>query len=163
MKEVYVITCGCYSDYGIECIFTDIDKANKYVELKNNSGGDEYRVEVYPLDEIVFDSSKIIEVKAMKELNNDEYEFNYKIIDVVDEDFDVNRTWVDVEDYSHKKSSKITLRRKFKGDEINVVNKYKKVIEDYFFKVEANWDLYKTYEGRKLIEAETKNNVDSIK
>ncbi|KOS61565.1 hypothetical protein FJQ98_15925 [Lysinibacillus agricola] len=162
MKEVYVVTYGTYSDYGIDCIFTDLEKANKYVKLQNNGGSDDYRIETYPLDQVVIDSVKIIKVYAEKELNNDDYKFKYEIVDVINEDFNINRTRVSVKDYSHKKSSNITLRRKFKGDEIGIVNKYKKVVEDYFFKIESNWDIYKSYEGEESISADLEKDINII-
>lgn len=40
--EIYVVTSGCYSDYGIEKVFLDKEKAEHYAEW-----GEDRRVEVY--------------------------------------------------------------------------------------------------------------------
>ena len=48
---IYVVTSGAYSDYGIDAVFTNGDKAKEYCAIHNN--GEvyrEYRVEEYESD-----------------------------------------------------------------------------------------------------------------
>ena len=44
--KLYVVTEGCYSDYGIVCIFLDKDKADNYVKY-NQGSWDDMRIEEY--------------------------------------------------------------------------------------------------------------------
>lgn len=49
--KVYVVTSGCYSDYTIEKIFTDKQKAEEYAEwVWDSNGVDEYETE----DDVTF-------------------------------------------------------------------------------------------------------------
>lgn len=46
--KIYIVTQGCYSDYGIKKVFTDKAKAELYAKLKTTSGWDgDCRVEEY--------------------------------------------------------------------------------------------------------------------
>ena len=48
--DVYIVTCGEYSDYRIERVFTDYKKAEQYIALQNrNPDGyqDEWNLECY--------------------------------------------------------------------------------------------------------------------
>lgn len=48
--EIYIVTCGEYSDYRIERVFTDYKKAEQYIALQNrNPDGyqDEWNLECY--------------------------------------------------------------------------------------------------------------------
>jgi hypothetical protein len=57
MMKVYVVTSGCYSDYGIEAVFSDREAASRYCKLRNadmSDGGSDshdYRIEEWPVDE----------------------------------------------------------------------------------------------------------------
>lgn len=48
MAQVFVVTTGAYSDYGISSIFSTREKAQSWID-KHHSG--EYRIEEYELDE----------------------------------------------------------------------------------------------------------------
>ena len=54
MKKVYVVTSGCYSDYGIETIFSNKRDAKewikRYIEIDEPYDKDEIRIEEYYLD-----------------------------------------------------------------------------------------------------------------
>ena len=53
MATVYIVTGGCYSDYGIEAAFTTKELADRYVALHNNGKDDNgygHRVEEFELD-----------------------------------------------------------------------------------------------------------------
>ncbi len=47
--KIYVVTSGCYSDYGINGVFSTAEKAEAYRKLV---GGDANDVEVYEVDEL---------------------------------------------------------------------------------------------------------------
>lgn len=166
LKEVFVVTRGEYSDYGIDCIFTDKVKAEKYAELKNNNDNDGwYGVETYPLDKIDVSQATVIKVHASKEMYEDDYEFEYQIVNVVDNEDSDNVTYISNYEYTYgSKSSSIELVRKVKGstNEEYIVKKYKKVIEDLFFKIESNWEFYKTREGKQELQTPLEKEVDSI-
>lgn len=52
MKEIYVVTSGEYSDYGIVKIFENIEDAERFCAIQNDDMkpyGDVYRLEIYPL------------------------------------------------------------------------------------------------------------------
>lgn len=46
--KVYIVTSGTYSDYGIERVFLDKEKAEKYAEMMSSH---DYRVEEYETDD----------------------------------------------------------------------------------------------------------------
>ena len=98
----------------------------------------------------------------LKELGKDEYEFAYEIIDLIDDGWNINRNWVSISDFSFDKSSSITLRRKLKNEGDDLREKYKKVVEDYFFKIEANWDYYKEYEAHNRLCEALEKDIDII-
>jgi nucleosome binding factor SPN SPT16 subunit len=46
MDKIYLITSGCYSDYGVHGFFTDEAEADEYCEIQNRAKPcDEYKVE----------------------------------------------------------------------------------------------------------------------
>lgn len=51
--EIYIVTSGCYSDYGINAVFSTREKAQEYCDMHNNSSEswDSYSVETYAVDE----------------------------------------------------------------------------------------------------------------
>src|SRR5574343_122040 len=69
MKKLYVLTSGCYSDYGIEGIFTSKEKAFAYIGLTTeeqmaeiDEGMCGYRIEEWDLDPEPTESKYIISV-----------------------------------------------------------------------------------------------------
>lgn len=52
MAEVYIVTCGSYSDYGIVAVYTDRAAADQRVAGENGRGSyrEEHRVEVWQLN-----------------------------------------------------------------------------------------------------------------
>lgn len=46
-REIYIVTCGEYSDYRIDRAFSTRELAEEYIDRK----GDDYRLEVFDLDE----------------------------------------------------------------------------------------------------------------
>lgn len=52
MAKVYIVTRGCYSDYGIECVFSTLEAAEKYCATTYSTGyRDEPRIEEYDLED----------------------------------------------------------------------------------------------------------------
>lgn len=47
MVVVYVVTSGCYSDYGIEAAFSTLEKAEEHIGTRES----DVRIELYVLDE----------------------------------------------------------------------------------------------------------------
>lgn len=52
--KAYIITSGEYSDYGIECVFSDKAAAEKFCAIHNtgNKYGYPYEIEEYEMDEV---------------------------------------------------------------------------------------------------------------
>lgn len=46
-KKIYIVTGGCYSDYHIERVFSTKEKAEEFLDMKD----DDYDLAVFPLDE----------------------------------------------------------------------------------------------------------------
>lgn len=53
--KIYIVTSGCYSDYGINAVFTDKELAEKYCTA-HNKYPDEYCIEEYEADSEVCDA-----------------------------------------------------------------------------------------------------------
>ena len=53
--EVYIVTSGCYSDYRIEAVFTDNEKAKKYANFSSDR-----HIETYETDEAFNSPERII-------------------------------------------------------------------------------------------------------
>ncbi len=52
--KVFIVTSGCYSDYGIDKVFLDEPAAQKYCDVHNEGRGkyhDDYEIEEWPLDD----------------------------------------------------------------------------------------------------------------
>lgn len=47
--KIYIVTSGCYSDYGIDAVFLDEKEAEKYIATKNKEDAwhDNYDIEEY--------------------------------------------------------------------------------------------------------------------
>ena len=73
MATVYIVTAGEYSDYRIERVFLDKDKAYKYCELMGNRNRyDDYNVEEYDTsdDDLKFlDECTVFEDKVYRKDN----------------------------------------------------------------------------------------------
>ena len=50
MAKIYVVTRGCYSEYGIERVFLDPDEAEKYCATHNDQC-DDPMIEIYDTDD----------------------------------------------------------------------------------------------------------------
>lgn len=78
MKEIYVVTSGEYSDYGIVKIFENIEDAEQFCAIHNDnmkSYDDGYRLEIYPLSGYGEEEK----IKVYKELSCQVIEYNNTI------------------------------------------------------------------------------------
>jgi hypothetical protein len=50
MKKIFVVTSGCYSDYGINAVFSTRELAEEFIKDFPSRYGDENIIEEYPLD-----------------------------------------------------------------------------------------------------------------
>ena len=53
---IYIVTDGTYSDYHIEAVFSELDKAEKYLAELKQMSNDDPRIEEWPVD---IDQNKI--------------------------------------------------------------------------------------------------------
>jgi len=61
MTTVYVVTEGCYSDYGISGVFSTKEKAKYYIKNNPLDHFDEYHdIEEWILDELQHDTTKTV-------------------------------------------------------------------------------------------------------
>ena len=59
MNNIYIITSGCYSDYGIHSVWTDESEAEKMVILLDRGDPNaEFQVETYLLDSLLKNETK---------------------------------------------------------------------------------------------------------
>lgn len=75
MSKAYVVTSGWYSDYGIEKVFLDKFKADRYCEIRRGSG-DDYRVEEFNLS----DEDLMVEVEVIR------LDFSFKDLQILNEE-----------------------------------------------------------------------------
>lgn len=70
--QVYVVTRGEYSDYGIDAIFSTAEKAQEYVSMREFTNENEhYRINIWDVDE-----HHEIEVVNLVLINNEIYNFD---------------------------------------------------------------------------------------
>lgn len=81
MKKVYVVTSSCYSDYQIEAIFSNKEKATKFIETSKMHSPDaeieEYEINKSPSDFIYI----IIGMKRNRDTIKSHRVFNSQIIE----------------------------------------------------------------------------------
>lgn len=99
--QVYVVTSGEYSDYGINAIFSTAEKAQEYVSMKEFTDENEYyRINIWDVDE--YHETECVNLVL---LNNEIYNFNslrfkidylYDIFDdyYMDRVIEVTKDWV---------------------------------------------------------------------
>ena len=149
-STIYVVTSGSYSDYHIEQVFLNKEKAEEYIEKFNKATVyDEARLEEYEtFDENKAEAVDYIWIRATKILGDDDIkyvEIDYDVDFVQDGVFNKN-TYFDVTDKrmypSGVSRSEISIRRKLdKTVSKDVIElKYKKVLQDMFFMIESNFD-----------------------
>lgn len=138
--KVYVITSGSYSDYGIDKVFLDKEKAERYVELSKDKW-DEPRIEVYETDENDNSDVKPINYVSVgyqkrKRYSWEDQGFKFKICTtntIDDTEESVKQT------YLWNKGNEIHIQRVIKGeyDEELLYSKYEKVCHDLMAKIDS--------------------------
>lgn len=160
--KVYVITAGSYSDYHIERVFLDKEKAERYVELSNNRYETPYIEEFETDDDEVIEPITFISVNYSKGCsyreNNLDVEINITNTLANKED-DLNRSYFYT--YSSLNEKYLSISRVLKGhlDEEKLIKKYEKVAYDLMTQIESllnmeGWD-------EKMIRNWLDQNVDN--
>jgi hypothetical protein len=75
-KLIYIVTSGEYSDYGINCVFDDKDKALDYIRCKDS---DYYQIETFEANNPDLDNCRVF--------NNYIFSFDSKTGNIVSESF----------------------------------------------------------------------------
>lgn len=149
--KVYVVTSGDYSDYGIEAVFTDAQKAIDYA--KYCCSWDAGRVEEYETkdDEIV---NKCKKLTCTCNVYDKDYTGSKAVIKRIKNPFDTFEYELECctsEDMFYDSLSHGELMLQFKLDDLVTeetldINKYKKIMQDTLAKIEyelsqgATWD-----------------------
>lgn len=149
MTKAYVVTSGSYSDYSIDRVFLDKEKAERYIKLCDNHG-DTPIIEEYDID----DNNSIDEIVYVegKHYKNQVSIFKNKEMDVSikrtnsldDEPQEIKRNWFHI---NYDESYSLTIRRVLSNgsfDEKKIIKKYEKVLYDLMAQVEylmsTGWD-----------------------
>lgn len=131
--KVYVVTTGCYSDYQIDKIFTDRQKAENYKEWTYDANEiEEYETE----DNIVFEKFYQVVVRYTEHLmpyDNTEPSVTITKCQSVDK-YDTSSCYFSLNRWSQKSVFDLTMVRFVPEQNWNeefYVNKYKKAMYDY--------------------------------
>lgn len=150
--KVYVVTSGCYSDYGIDKVFTDRAKAEEFCEWHTGWNGDSSRIEEYETeDDLAVD--KYYKIKINYEWYNDCGELDPSFGFTKCTYKEPKQTWY----YEGKDYFELTLYRSVSAqnwDQEFYTNKYTKVIYDLAAIAKqkraegaTEWDIQKLFEG----------------
>jgi hypothetical protein len=158
--KVYVITSGEYSDYSIDRVFLDKEKAERYVKLSQGEY-DSTRLEEYETDDDKL-INKITYIRAAYSKGRSYSDhMDVRIIDTNDldnseENLNKNNFWF----YSWSGGKDLTINRILNGEynEELLKSKYTKVCYDLMSKIESlieieGWD-------EKMIQDWLEQNVD---
>lgn len=149
MTKVYIVTSGTYSDYTIDRVFLDKEKAERYIKLCDNHYWDTPQIEEFETD----DDKSIDEIKYVRGVyaKNQGSNFRGKEMDVSimrsnnldDKEQNIKRNWF------HKSYSggySLTIQRVIHGDfdEEKIIKKYEKALYDMMAQIEylmsTGWD-----------------------
>lgn len=103
MTKVYIVTSGCYSDYGIEACFSTKEKAQEYINNSKKTKNYSYRdigIEEYELDgktEIVTVIKVFMKFTSPFSKNKRDEEINVKVEQEIE--CDVFKCWAKTEIY----------------------------------------------------------------
>ena len=141
MVKVYIVTSGSYSDYSIEKVFLDEEKAEKYANCFDTTYYmDSVRVEVHETS----DDEEINEItyvtanyrKYSQEWRSSEVTVNILKSNTIDDTVeDLTSNWFYKSTYGYE----LTIKRVISNenyDEDVIKNKYKKVLEDMMYQIE---------------------------
>lgn len=134
MLKAYVVTSGSYSDYTIERVFLNKEKAERYVKLCDNNLN-KPNIEEYDID----DNQKIDEIVYVEGYycKGGEMEVLIKKTNSLDDNpQELKRSWFDK---LYNGSCHLTIRRTLSNNSFNeekVIEKYEKVLYDLMNQVE---------------------------
>lgn len=149
MTKAYIVTSGSYSDYTIERVFLDKEKAEKYIKLCDNAF-DEPVIEEYDTDDNkIIDEIVYVEGRHYKNqkssFKNKEMDVSIKRTNSLDDDpCEIKRNWFNK---NYDGSYSLSIRRVLNGnfDEEKIIKKYEKVLYDLMAQVEylitTGWDV----------------------
>jgi hypothetical protein len=137
--KVYIITAGSYSDYHIERVFLDKEKAEKYVKLsQSNYNYDQpYIKEMETSDNAVIDKITYVEAFYTKGKNHEDIDVDIIITNTLNSsEDDVKRN----EFYSYPSGTKEldisrVIDNEYNEDEIK--GKYRKVCQELMTQIES--------------------------
>jgi hypothetical protein len=151
--KVYIVSEGCYSDYHIERVFLDKNKAEKYHEIKSK----EMHSDVNEIEEYETDDDKQFEVTryisaslTISPKGNQEYDFNIHVGNSLDNGNELNsypyyhNSYFDRTGYMYSNEYEIDIHRPILTDhydEDELRYKYKKVCEDFWTKIKSLKDV----------------------
>jgi hypothetical protein len=153
--KVYVVTTGSYSDYGIDKVFTNKEKAEEYAEwLEDSNDVEEYETD----DNVSFEKLHNVHVQ-MKVYDNGKEDLSYRVYKTKDK----CNSYTYLSDY-HKYGGDyidITLSRYVTNENFNEEfyrNKYTKAIYDVLAIIRSKLaDGYNEKEINELL-----NNIESM-
>jgi hypothetical protein len=145
--KIYVVTSGDYSDYHIDKVFIDEEKAKKYIECQNRylEYNDKSRLEEYDTEEKDFES--VVEIWVSYE-DKPKFKFTKKYmctiesfttIDKASEDFEISCRWDDWD-----KTLKLNMEQVLPININNIdefKNKYQKICEDLMTQIKSLYEI----------------------
>ena len=156
--KVYIVTSGSYSDYQIDRVFLDKEKAETYVKL--SEGRDAILEEYEADDDKLINKITYVYASYRKDCSYSEDYIDVRIIDTnsldtTKENLNNDRFWLYM---SGEKSLTISRALNREYEEENIKNKYKKVLYDLMAKIESllqleGWD-------EKMVQEWLGQNVD---
>lgn len=114
--KVYIVTSGCYSDYGIVNVFDEYEKALAYIDAKNPDRYDDYYVEIY--------DTAAVEVKERRK------RFRVKVQDGL---FSVREITEDSESVSDTYSPLFYAEKKYIWPDKKNRPRYRQRVVDYYY------------------------------
>ncbi|MGG0308325.1 hypothetical protein ABEY43_07075 [Priestia megaterium] len=160
--KVFIVTSGSYSDYGIDRVFLDEEKAQRYVDLKNTNNQN-YRLEEYDTDDDkIIDEIPYVRVSYSKgsEWEEDSLKVEIRKGNTLD-DTEKYLNYQNISIYSSGEKE-ITIERVIKNmdEEEAVINKYTKVAHDLMAEVESLIEIEEWTES--MIRNWFNDNVENV-
>ncbi len=130
--KIYIVTSGEYSDYDIERVFLDENKANKYAKMRAYSKVEEYETEENEFSEIIYAS-----ISYQIENDKEDYNFTMHITNTLDDD-EKDMHYTGFYGWTTRPVEYLNLKRVIRNrnyDEEKLRDKYLKVCHDLYAKV----------------------------
>ena len=147
MSDVYIVTSGTYSDYHIDAVFKNREKAELYCECH-----DKCEIETWEYgDEDIYSTYDYVFVAANIYIDENTYNIKYTYSKASEEDDPYKKNSTYVMSYAGKefkrKRAEIYLYRELPKDysKMQVEQKYEKVIEDLMYELKYEISNYISY------------------